>query len=241
MRGVDRFVDTVRCFRIHAVGEVIAILSCEQLLGLEDTHVVALDAAWCLGDCRLHPLTVQALARLRADAREAGFDLRVVSGFRSFERQAAIWNAKASGLRPVLDAAERPIDTSTLDDAALLFAILRWSALPGASRHHWGTDVDLNELENRHFEKGGKHEKTYGWLVTHAHEYGFCQPYTAGRPSGYHEEKWHWSYMPLSKPFLEQYEKNIRDADIKGFKGAETAAEIGIVKNYVLGINHACQ
>jgi len=52
-------------------------------------------------------------------------------------RQAEIWNAKAAGLRPVLDANEQPIDTGTLSERELVFAILRWSALPGASRHHW--------------------------------------------------------------------------------------------------------
>ncbi len=211
MRGVDRSVDTVRCIRIHAVGEVSAILSCEQLLGLEDTHVVALDAAWCLGDCRLHPLAVQALARLRADAHEAGFDLRVVSGFRSFERQAAIWNAKASGLRPVLDAAERPIDTSALEDAALVFSILRWSALPGASRHHWGTDMDV--VDATLLEPGrpvslrvadtcdeGMFAALHRWLderIASGRAHGFFRPYT-GAGCKVAPEPWHLSFAPLA-------------------------------------------
>ncbi len=64
--------------------------------------------------------------------------------------------------------------------------------MPGA-RHHWGTDFDLNALNNAYFNtKDGK--RIYDWLTQHAAEFGFCQPYTAkggpdGRPIGYEEEK----------------------------------------------------
>ena len=163
-------------------------------------------------------------------AQKEGITLKVISSTRNFDRQKEIWEGKWERFARDAPAAN-----------ARALKILEYSSMPGSSRHHWGTDIDLNELENHHFEKGGKHEKTYRWLTEHAHEYGFCQPYTAGRPAGYFEEKWHWSYTPLSKPFLEQFEKNIQDADIKSFKGAETATEIGIVKNYVLGINQACK
>jgi len=163
-------------------------------------------------------------------AQKEGVKLKIISSTRNFYRQKEIWEGKWTRFAKDAPAAK-----------ARALKILEYSSMPGSSRHHWGTDIDINELENHHFEKGGKHEKTYKWLTEHAHEYGFCQPYTAGRPAGYFEEKWHWSYTPLSKPFLEQFEKNIKDADINGFEGAETATEIGIVKNYVLGINQVCK
>lgn len=189
----------------------MAILSGEQLLGLDDAHVTALDAAWCLGDCRLHPAAIEALVRLRADARKAGFDLRVASGFRSFERQAAIWNAKAAGLRPVLDAGERPIDVRDLDDAALVFAILRWSALPGASRHHWGTDMDVIdagrlepgqpvELRVADAAEGGVFAPLHRWLderIASGRAHGFFRPYT-GAGCAVAPEPWHLSFAPLA-------------------------------------------
>lgn len=172
----------------------------------------------------------EAFKKMFEAADKEGIVLKIISGTRNFGRQKEIWEGKWTRFAK---------DAPHAKDRAL--KILEYSSMPGSSRHHWGTDIDINELENRHFEKGGKHEKTYKWLTEHAHEYGFCQPYTAGRPSGYREEKWHWSYTPLSKILLEQYKNNLSDADITGFKGAETATEIGIVKNYVLGINSACQ
>ncbi len=174
--------------------------------------------------------TFAAFVKMFEAAEKEGVVLKIISGTRNFERQKEIWEGKWARFAK---------DAPVAKDRAL--KILEYSSMPGSSRHHWGTDVDLNDLNNPAFEKGGKYEKAYAWLSVHAHEYGFCQPYTAGRPSGYHEEKWHWSYTPLSKSMLEQYKNTISEADIKGFKGAETATEIGIVKNYVLGISQTCE
>lgn len=189
----------------------MAIISSEQLLGLDDAHVVMVEPSWCLGECRLHPDAIAALALLRADAQVAGFDLRVVSGYRSFERQAAIWNAKASGARPVLDEFEQPVDTRSLDDAALVLAILRWSALPGASRHHWGSDLDIIdaarlepgqpvELLARDTRDDGAFAPLHRWLderVPRGLAHGFFRPYT-GSGCAVAPEPWHLSYAPLA-------------------------------------------
>ena len=174
--------------------------------------------------------TFEAFKKMFEAAEKEGIVLRIISATRNFDRQKEIWEGKWGRFAKNPPAAK---------ERAL--KILEYSAMPGASRHHWGTDIDLNDLNNASFEKNGRFEKAYAWLAAHAREYGFCQPYTAGRPSGYKEEKWHWSYLPLSRLFLEQYKNNVADDRIKGFKGDETAAEIGILKNFVLGINPDCR
>ena len=45
--------------------------------------------------------------------------------------------------RPLLDARNQPLDALQLGETERLHAILHWSALPGTSRHHWGTDLDI--------------------------------------------------------------------------------------------------
>jgi hypothetical protein len=73
----------------------------------------------------------------------------------------------------------------------------------------------------------------------HAHAYGFCQPYSkkgTDRETGYEEEKWHWSYMPVSGQLIKQYESKITYSKITGFKGSGTGKVIDVIKNYVLGI-----
>ncbi len=179
---------------------------------------------------RLRKETFEAFKKMFAAAKKEGVVLHIISSTRTFNQQKAIWEGKWVRFAK---AAPDPKDRA--------LKILEYSSMPGSSRHHWGTDMDLNDLNNAAFEPGGKHEKVYTWLAAHAHEYGFGQPYTAGRATGYHEEKWHWSYLPLSRNFLALYRRRLSEKDIKGFQGAETATGIGIVKNYVLGINAACQ
>ena len=60
------------------------------------------------------------------------------------------------------------------------------------------------------------------------------------RKSGYFEEKWHWTYMPLSKKYTDMAKKWIKNEMISGFLGAETATKVDMVNNYILSISPAC-
>ena len=111
------------------------------LTGSTERHLCSLSAA--VQPIMVHAQVVSPFTELRAQAAEQGFDLQICSGFRSFERQLHIWNGKLSGLRPVVDRAGNSIVLETLSPWQQIQAVLRWSALPGASRHHWGTDFDI--------------------------------------------------------------------------------------------------
>ena len=187
----------------------------------------------------LHRQCLAAFEDMRAAAAAAGVNLVILSATRNFERQQVIWEEKWRGVRRVGGA---DLAVTMPDPAQRALAILRYSSMPGTSRHHWGTDVDLNSFENAYFASG-KGLKAYEWLQAHAAEYGFCQPYTAkgpDRPEGYEEEKWHWSYLPLSGPYLEAYAAKVKLSDISGFAGAEVAGEIDVIRKYVQGIDKAC-
>src|SRR5262249_7684278 len=114
-------------------------LSALELTGRARTHVVALSEF----GCELEPQAATGWRAMRAAAAHDGFDRQAVSGFRDFDRQLAIWNGKFRGTRALLDADSRPLDAADLDQAQRVAAILVWSALPGASRHHWGSDCDV--------------------------------------------------------------------------------------------------
>jgi len=181
----------------------------------------------------------ESFLKMRAAALEEGITLKIVSAARNFSDQKSIWEAKWTGKRLVEDNTNLAETIPNSQERAL--KILLYSSMPGTSRHHWGTDIDLNHLENSWFEKG-EGLKLYNWLLAHAHEYGWCQPYTTkenGR-TGYEEEKWHWSYTPLSKDFTSFAKDFLQNELIKGFKGAQVAGRIDVVQNYVLGINEAC-
>ena len=187
----------------------------------------------------LHRLTFEAFAKMYEAAKKDGIRLTIISATRPFTRQKSIWESKWTGRRPVEG---QNLAKAVKDPVERAKTILRYSSMPGTSRHHWGTDVDLNALENSYFEQG-RGLKEYQWLQAHAAEYGFCQVYTAKgpkRPYGYEEEKWHWSYLPLAKKLTALAKTELKDEDISGFAGAETAMAIQVVEHYVLGINPDC-
>ncbi|MHC4520335.1 MAG: D-alanyl-D-alanine carboxypeptidase family protein, partial [Planctomycetota bacterium] len=102
--------------------------------------------------------------------------------------------------------------------------------------------IDINSVNNAYF-KSPTGRKVYRWLAAHAKDFGFCQTYTAkgnDRPHGYEEEPWHWSYCPLAESYLQQYAQTVTYDDIRGFKGADTAARLDVIKHYVLAINPQC-
>ncbi len=172
-------------------------------------------------------------------AQKEGVNLKIVSATRPFGHQKSIWEAKWNGSRKV-DG--KDLSKTIKDPKTRALKILEYSSMPGTSRHHWGTDIDLNNLNNDYFEKG-EGAKVYAWLTKNAAKYGFCQPYSPKgkeRPHGYEEEKWHWSYTPISKQLTYLYKEKIKDGSIAGFKGAETAMEIGVLEKFVLGISKDC-
>jgi LAS superfamily LD-carboxypeptidase LdcB len=143
----------------------------------------------------------------------AGIDLDVVSGFRDFNRQVAIWSAKFNGSRPLLDASGVEINRADLYESALIDAILTWSALPGASRHHWGSEIDVidraslpangkPQLTAGEFAAGGCFGRLNGWLDSNMRRFGFFRPYATFQ-GGVQPEPWHLSYAAVSVPALE--------------------------------------
>lgn len=185
--------------------------------------------------------TYAAFREMWAAAKTDGITLVLISATRNFDRQKSIWEAKWTGTRTIENGANAA--EKYPDPVYRALKILEYSSMPSISRHHWGTDIDLNDLDNYTFEKGpGK--PVYDWLSKHADRFGFCQPYSPKgpqRPNGYNEEKWHWSYRPVSGQLTALAAQQLKDDMISGFKGAETATQIGVVEKYVLGINAACR
>lgn len=188
----------------------------------------------------LHKKTYEAFQQMYNAAKAEGINLQIRSATRNFQNQKRIWENKWTG-KTLIENGENLAKT-TPDATERALKILRFSSMPSTSRHHWGTDIDLNSFNNAYFATG-EGKKIYDWLQANAADYGFCQTYTEkneARPEGYFEEKWHWSYLPIALPLTNYYMENITDKDIEGFMGAEAATNIGVVEKYVLGINTAC-
>lgn len=187
------------------------------LLGLDESELIELPTL----QCRVHRALERPLLNLQARAQQAGFELRIASSYRNFERQRLIWNNKAMGIRPVLDSNGIPLDITQMSERDIVFAILRWSALPGASRHHWGTDIDVYDasriasdyslqLTVAETQHDGPFAEFHHWLNSELQspECDFFRPYAQDR-GGIAPEPWHLSYAPLACEFARQFSADL--------------------------------
>ena len=174
-----------------------------------------------------------AFTDMRDAARKDGIEIQIVSSYRSFARQKAIFERKyqrfsEEGLAPI-DAIDK---------------IIEYSTIPGTSRHHWATDIDITDgnaktegdvLVPGKFESGGPFAALKEWMDAYATTFDFHLVYTdtPGR-RGFKYEPWHYSYAPLSIPMLSQFrKKNIMELllkeDIEGIEHFTT----GFIKTYI--------
>ena len=202
-------------------------LGSRELTGRSRAHVITLEDP----RCTLHPATARAFVRLRRAAARAGFDLAPASSFRDFDTQLRIWNEKWTGQRPLLNRNSRPLKAHRLTPTERVAAILLWSAPPGASRHHWGTDLDVFDraalkkgqslqLVPAEYELDGPFGRLSVWLTEHMGKYGFYRPYVTDR-GGVKPEPWHISHWPTALDAQRRFRlatlrAAIVDADVQG-------------------------
>ena len=148
----------------------------------------------------------KAFKKMQIAARKEGFEIEIVSAYRSYERQKEIWNRKYK---------VNAKDQLTPDEN--IRKIIEYSTLPGSSRHHWGTDIDIidgskkNEgdvLLSHKFHGNGPYAPLRRWLDLNSEKFGFIRPYTNDiTRKGFNYEPWHYSYAPIAVPMLKAYLK----------------------------------
>lgn len=170
---------------------------------------------------------------MKKAAQADGIDIKIVSSFRDFYRQESIWERKylqfsEEGMPP-LDAIDK---------------IIEYSTIPGTSRHHWGTDIDIIDgrpkssgdvLVPEKFENDGPYVGLKQWMDENSETYGFYLVYTDNpRRRGFKYEPWHYSYAPISIPMLTAYRKLnvLKLLQQEEFLGSEHFTT-GFVKTYV--------
>jgi len=187
------------------------MISAQQILGLNDEHVVKIDDKH-----QLQPAVKDAFVAMQKAANLDGHDLQIVSSYRSFAKQVSIWNRKWKGELRLNALDGHALDTSSLTDLQKMHAILLWSALPGGSRHHWGTDFDIYdrskvaacglpfELVTEEYEGKGPCADLARWLAINAARFGFERPY-AEYAGGVAAEPWHLSYAPIAERIITSF------------------------------------
>jgi LAS superfamily LD-carboxypeptidase LdcB len=158
------------------------------------------------------PQVAEAFLALRAAAQRDGIDLLPCASFRPFEGQLRNWNRKFRGEATLHDIDGQVLDHAALAPRELVRAILGWTALPGASRRHWGTDIDVYDraamppayrlkLLPEEVAPGGVFERLHAWLDVHIAAFGFHRPYRSDR-GGMFPEPWHLSHTTSARQAL---------------------------------------
>ncbi len=207
-----------------------------QLVGLEKPFL-------CGSTYLLVPEAFEAFENMRKAAQKDGLILWGTSGYRSFQAQKSIWNQKFLKLK-----ADFP--TYKIED--IVNCIIEYTAVPGTSRHHWGTDIDIVDaygyqhdqpLVEENYEPKGEYQYLNYWLCKYANDFGYAQVYTPAKErTGFKYEPWHYSYYPISKKILHQISdysfENISALDtVLGYKALNKVFFETYIKDYMFGID----
>ena len=198
-----------------------------ELTGRARTHVVQFETPRFAAQREAG----EAFLAMRAEARRAGIDLVPFSTFRDHRTQLRIWNGKFTGKKPLYDIEGKRRDFSSLSPPEVVDCILNWSALPGGSRHQWGTEIDVVDgaampagyepkLLPEEVAPGGIFFDLHAWLDENIARFGFFRPYKRYQ-GGMYPEPWHLSYAPLAMPAVRQVSVELltrvtEDSDILG-------------------------
>ncbi len=205
----------------------MALISATQWLGQQNDDLVDVGQHH-----KLHPKVLPDFIAMQHAALADGIDLQLVSSYRDFYRQAIIFNKKWRGETKLLDVNGDVVNPKTLNDEQKLNVILTWSALPGGSRHHWGTDIDVYDksavarwqgefnLVEQEYAPNGPCYNLARWLDKHMQKYGFYRPFEVNK-GGVAREPWHLSHHSTAAQFenarnLEELKMAIESSDIQG-------------------------
>lgn len=186
---------------IYSSNAMTQEISLDILQGKTTKHLV--------GDSiMLEAETFKAFEKMKKAALKDGIKIKVISAFRDFNRQTLIWNSKFIKFTNEFNL--KPEDA--------IKEITRFSTIPGTSRHHWGTEIDIidEEFKNERdallsekYESGGVFNKLKKWMDCNSEKFGFFLTYTNDdQRKGFEYEPWHYSYKPVSKKLLVEFKKN---------------------------------
>lgn len=229
-----------------------SMMTAEQLIGLNQDHLLNIENnTELLGQTfQCHHEVLIPVAKLIRQSELDGVPLRIVSSYRSFERQAELWNHKFNNDVELNLRDGTSVQSFELSPKERVNAILHYSAIPGTSRHHWGTDFDIFDaaavdqgyevkLVEEEFSDAGPCSRLDEWLDYNLEKFGFFKPYREDK-GGVACEPWHISYKPIAEKALQEFpvellKETLRSKEIAGKDNINARLE-SLVQKYVYNI-----
>lgn len=163
----------------------LLLVNWEHPLAEEVTNLVEMKNGYLI-DERVYPFYYS----MEEDAKAAGFELTVISAYRSIESQREVFDqGMAEHLAEGLTEAEAQAKTK------------EFITEPGTSEHHTGLALDV--VDQTWYDAGNGLEQEFGetaagkWLADYCANYGFVIRYLPGREgdTNINYEPWHLRYV----------------------------------------------
>lgn len=202
------------------------------------SEFVQIDSIYCYRKMYMLEPAYRAFVKMAEAAATDSIDLKIISATRDFNYQKMLWENKWTGKTKVEN---KKLPTWIKDGVKRAYKILEYTAPPGFTRHHWGTDIDINSVEPEYFDTD-EGKLVYQWLCNNAPNFGFCQTYKsfdANRQQGFQEEKWHWSFVEIADLIWQEQLNRFSNREVRNFKGSSFVKKIDLLNIY-LGSIHRC-
>lgn len=184
----------------------------DMCIGVSDAHVINIDKTF-----KAHKDAIKAFLALKDKLKTKGFSLDIASAFRDFARQEYIFDSKYNGSRSVFNKANEKLDLSSMSSLKRVESICIFSAIPGFSRHHFGSEFDIyskdliptgQSLQLSAFEylENGYFHDLYCSLKEFIGDFDFYLPYGQDGALKMGFEPWHISYRPVALKFIEAFD-----------------------------------
>ncbi|MEG1010310.1 MAG: M15 family metallopeptidase, partial [Ruthenibacterium sp.] len=149
-----------------------------------------IETANCKDGIPVDARIVDALNKMVSDGNATGLKLKVVSGYRTYERQKTNYEAQ---VKKMLAAGKSQADAEAA--AGLI------SAPPGASEHNLGLGMDIMSKSYTTYDEGYAATNEAKWLLENAANYGFILRYPKGSEAitGFEYEPWHYRYVGVDQ------------------------------------------
>ena len=152
--------------RDYVAPDLVTVASCDNSVGNADTK-------------KMRKVAADAIEELIAGAKDAGYNIVMRTGYRSYDYQQNVWNTTAE---------------QSGEDYARAYV-----ATPGYSEHHTGLAVDIGIFYSDGSQGSFSESQNAVWMDEHSSEYGFIRRYAEDKVSitGISNEKWHFRYVGL--------------------------------------------
>ena len=180
-----------------------------------------------VGSYLLQEAAARAWEEMKAAAAREGIQLELVSAYRSLERQRQIF-LKELGWSAA-EAAGGPVTAQTIASGSAdrrIEEVLRYSSIPGFSKHHSGYAIDISDPSEGHAFTEFAQSPGFAWIsgrnYLNAKRFGFIPSYPPGAEGrGPDPESWEYVWVGRDRLLQQPATENLQGGQMRNQQAPE--------------------